>query len=193
MTRLPVVLAGGDLPLAELHAARLDGEVYPLDDCFSPVDALERTTSRALVIRSSWDTRFIAEQRSAAWVWGAQPSPPRPHELCTGIQTRVRQPPPYEATVREVVVDEHDLTRVAGVWVTTPLRTVTDLARFSAVFDATEAVVVKALMTIGRFSLEECAVALDKHRNLPHKRQAWRRLVTVHTLVAELQAAISPS
>ena len=44
---LPPVLGALDLPAPELHAARLDGEVFALDECFCPIDEIEQSIHRA--------------------------------------------------------------------------------------------------------------------------------------------------
>ncbi|MCU1403664.1 MAG: hypothetical protein JWM70_1988, partial [Microbacteriaceae bacterium] len=40
MSRLESVLCRIDLPEAELQAARLDGEVYAVSECFCPIDVV---------------------------------------------------------------------------------------------------------------------------------------------------------
>ena len=41
MTRLATVLTRNDLPSAELHAMRLDGELFAIDEAFAPIDIPE--------------------------------------------------------------------------------------------------------------------------------------------------------
>ncbi len=64
----------------------------------------------------------------------------------------------------------------AGLPVTSPLRTVLDLARFSPVFDAPEIAMLAGLMRIGGFAIPECIDAVAGRRNLPAKRLALARL-----------------
>ena len=182
MTQLAPVLAPRDLPLAELHAARLDGELYAVAGCFSPVDTAETTVTRATAVRLTFGDRFIAEQRTAAWIWGVTDTPPAPHQLCTDARIRTRVPNPPNTAVREAVLDDSEVVVIAGARVTGLIRTVTDLARLSPDFASAEASIVRALMARGRFSLDECARALDSRRNLPLKKIAWRRLLRVHDL-----------
>ena len=73
MSRLPGVLFHSDLPEAELHAAKLDGELYPVDQCFSPIDTIEGRWNRARALLLTVPARLIAEQRTAAWIYGAGP------------------------------------------------------------------------------------------------------------------------
>lgn len=175
MTRLASVLSPDDLPLAELLAARLDGEVYALADCFCPMDVAEVTENRAAALRSGLHDRLIAEQHSAAWIWGVVGSPPRPHRFAAAIGARVGRRSTSWMTVREVVIDAEDLREVAGLGVTTPLRTAVDLLRGPR-FGATEAGIVRALMALGGFGSGECHEQIGSRRNLPHKHEAAARL-----------------
>ena len=176
MSRLPAVLFHLDLPEAELHAAKLDGELYPVDRCFSPVDEIDGLRNRAMALSLTVPARLIAEQRTAAWIYGALNRPPRQHQFCADISARVRPPALVAITVREVVIDASDLVEVAELLVTTPLRTVVDLARASVNFTNDDLRAVSDLMRIGRFGVEECRAVLDRRRNLPHKRLALERI-----------------
>ena len=49
MARLPPVLDTHDLPLAELCAARLDGELFAIDDGWAPLDEPDLPAFRAAV------------------------------------------------------------------------------------------------------------------------------------------------
>ena len=80
-------------------------------------------------------------------------------------------------TVREVVIEETDLLECAGLRVTTPVRTVVDLARFSPSFGDEEVRLVKNLMSLGGFGIEECKAMLDRRQNLPAKRLAHQRIL----------------
>lgn len=174
--RLPPVLSASDLPVAELLAARLDGELYRIDDCFAPVDEIEQPRHRAGALVATLPDRLIAEQHSAAWIWGALGSPPVHHELCTVIGARVRTPGVSWMTVREVVIEPHEIAVIAGMQLTTRLRTVVDLARFSIRYGEPEERIVSRLMLDGGFSLDECLDNMNRRRNLPGKRQAANRL-----------------
>lgn len=86
--------------------------------------------------------------------------------------------------MREVVIDASELLQVAGLLVTTPLRTVVDLARSSMNFKNDDLRAVRDLMRIGRFGIEECRAVLDRRRNLPHKRLALERIDEAVRLVS---------
>ena len=179
MTRLHSVLTTDDLPLAELCAARLDGELYSLDSCFCPVDELEFPALRANVIAAQWPFRLIAEQRSAAWVHGVTDAPPARHDLCADISARARPTNLRRANVREVVVDTTEIMRIGRLDVTTPLRTTLDLCRVSTTFGDVEREICVALMRLGNVDIAECIHTLESRRNLPNKKLAITRLESV--------------
>lgn len=177
--RLPSLLSTDDLPLAELLAARLDGELFALDRGFSPIDLPETSLRRAEALAGGLNERLIAEQHTAAWVWGALSSPPVLHEFCTALDARVAHRAARWMSVREVVIDEMDVTAHGTLRLTTPLRTCIDLARFSVRFGELEVHAVRALMGIGGFGTAECLNALERRRNLPGKVLAAERLARV--------------
>ena len=176
MVSLAPVLRAGDLPLAELCAARLDGELVGLGECFSPIDVVAGPFTRVGALTGLWSSRLIAEQRTAAWVWGAALAPPARHQLCASTGARARALDPERCVVREVVIDDDEIAVLRSVRVTTPLRTVIDLARFSIRFAETEIEVARQLFDIGGVCLDDCRDALDRRRNLPAKKLAWVRL-----------------
>ena len=176
MPRLSPILTTRDLPLAELCAARLDGELAQLDALWCPVDEPQTSAARASAVSLQWPGRLIAERHTAAWIWGAQALPPATHELCSSLGARARPLQHWRVAVREVAIDADEYTWVAGLRVTTPLRTVVDIARSATRFDADERAVIRSLMAQGGVSLDDCRLALDRRRNLPGKRRAWSRI-----------------
>jgi hypothetical protein len=173
MSRLSPVLTSHDLPLAELHALRLDGELMPLDEGFTAVDQPVELSHRAASLGVYCDSRLIVEQHSAAWVWGALPRPPARHELCASIGARSRSVHPLRLLVREVVIAADEWVQLAGVKVTTPLRTASDLARFSTRYDHA---LVEQLLTLHGLEVADVVEDLASRRNLPRKRIALERL-----------------
>ena len=176
MSTLAAVLSFRDLPLAELSAARLDGELYAIDDGYSPVDVPSGPRERAASIAHYCQGRLMAEQRTAAWVWGALEAAPARHELCASLGARARPAHPIRTSVREVVIDASEFVLFDGVAVTTPLRTIIDLARFSATFGEAEREVVVDLAARFGITLERCRTEMDARTNLPNKKRAVARL-----------------
>jgi len=173
---LPAVLSSQDLPLPELCAARLDGELFGLCDGFVVIDQPDHRNQRAAAVLIGQPERVIAEQRTAAWIWGAIEEPPWPHELCVGSSARVRSSGSGWTNVREVVIEQSEIAIVAGLQVTTPLRTIVDLTRFATPFGESEVRIVKAMIASSNMQLSDCKNALSERRNLPNKRRALERL-----------------
>ena len=174
--RLHHVLSHTDLPLPELFAARLDGELFRVDHCFAPIDEIEQPAHRAASLRAGNPDRVIAEQRSAAWIWGALDTPPAQHELCVATGARVRAPARGWVHMREVVIEASEIAVLDDMQVTTPLRTAVDLARFSVEFGEGEKSIVVSLMTQFGFGIIDCIDDMNRRRNLPNKRKAIARL-----------------
>ena len=173
---LPSVLSADHLPTPELYAARLDGDLFAVDGCFSPVDEIEQPQHRAAAIHDGLASRLIAEQLSAAWVWGALDSPPAHRQFCVATGARVSHCSARWMTVREVVIGGDEISLFADLMVTCPARTVIDIVRFSARFGAAEIAAVRRLVADAGVSLSGSIEAVAVRRNLPNKRLALDRL-----------------
>ncbi len=171
----PRVLFPGDLPLAELAAARLDGEVFRIGLGYGAMDELDDTALRAASLAPLLGDRVIAEGRTAAWLWGAVEREPEPVEVCVPARERVRPHSPVPLRVREVVLSPADVVRLAGVAVTTPLRTAMDLVRLPPDFGPTERAAVRALRERGGWEPGELVAALARRHRVPHVARALAR------------------
>lgn len=175
--RLPTVLTSTDLPVAELHAARLDGELATIDGLFTSIDEIDGPRLRARALGSHPQARkLIAEQLSAAWVWGATALPPHRHQLCVAIGSRVAHSSVSWMILREVVIEPDEVVSLDGLQLTSPTRTVVDLARFSQQFGSRERDIVSWLAEAHRLDLEAVIDSIESRRNLPRKRRAVQRL-----------------
>lgn len=172
--RLDTVLGTPELPLAELCAARLDGELLAFAGRYLMVDAPDTAEVRAELAHAGRSGRVIVERRSAAWVHGALAVPPPVPQLCVSTSARTRRP---LAGLREVRFDDGDLVLLGGVTVTSPLRTVLDLVR-SAEDDefVADRPALHTLLASAGIAPEEAATRLDERRKLPGKERALRRL-----------------
>lgn len=132
--------------------------------------------------------RLIAEQHTAAWVWGVLARPPLHHEFCVPHAARVRSPSGGWLRVREVVIQQSDITVLDGMPVTAPLRTAVDIARFSVHFGKAEAMIISELMQRFGFTLADCQHHMNSRRNLPGKLLACARLQ-----ISSDGATLSPS
>lgn len=175
-SKLAPVLSTADFAEAELAALRLDGEVYRLDDCAVPIDEVPSVLLRGASLATVFPASLIAERRSAAWVWGALDNPPTRHEACTGMDKRTRPPGAQRFVLREVVIGVGDTVSLAGMTLTTPIRTAIDLARTGGTFDRDDEVMLGRLLAIGGFTAADCQARMSRRRNLPNRALAGLRL-----------------
>lgn len=175
-TRLPPVLSRLDLPEAELCAAQLDGQLYRVDECFSPIDEVERCTNRAAALAAILPARLIAEQRTAAWLLGVLERAPAVHQVCVSAHARARPAAARRLSVREVEIDDSEILRIGGTALTTPQRTAIDLARACTDFGIAERGIVAGLLRLGGLGFDDCRTAIEARRHLPQKSRALARI-----------------
>lgn len=169
---LPPALGVEHLPLAELTAARLDGELFALGDSYCSIAEVETSALRARTALGSRSRRLIAELGTAAWIWGSTPVQPSAWEFCSAIGNRARIARSDPAQVRDLVLDPEDVVRLDGVCVTTPLRTAVDLARFRSPLSPDDRAAILELLRIGQVTPGDVLAMLERRRNLPGKRRA---------------------
>ncbi|TXK17527.1 hypothetical protein [Homoserinibacter sp. GY 40078] len=165
-----------ELPYPERQAMRLDGELYAVGEVLVPVGVPDTPELRAGVALRGRSSRLIAARRTAAWVWGAVSTPPRPAEFIADLDARWRSIADGTSAVVESVVRPGDAVRLGGARVTSPLRTALDLARFPEVFGRDDAEIVRRLAEVGGFDAEAASRALDRTRNLAGKHRALDRI-----------------
>jgi hypothetical protein len=170
--RLSPVLGDADLSPVELQAARLDGEVYDLAGAYCLLGELEAPRHRARAVLAGRSPRLIAELGTAAWIWGAVDTLDQ-LEFAVTPDARARLGPAHHATVREIVYEPGDLAALDGCQVTTPLRTILDLARSEGAFDPT---IVNRLVSLGGVELHECLASLESRVGIPAKARALENL-----------------
>lgn len=142
----PEILSADDLPLAELHALRLRGELVALGEGFAPLDQPSTPASRAASLEPTAPPNAIIDRMSAAWVWGASDEPPPVTEFAIDITLRKRKLNAH-LVVREVAYVDGDLTEiVAGMQITTVQRTMIDLARDDSLTDGAAIHVIARLI-----------------------------------------------
>lgn len=175
MAKLPTVLGTDDLPLAELCAARLDGELFAIDDAWTPVDEPDLPSFRAAVVASRSPRTLIVERLSAAWVHGALDAPPRLAQFCVPSTERVALVDAPGSVIREVRIDQADVVRFGGVPCTTVVRTAFDLLRDHALDDETSIRVVTALLADDPQRGELVRERLRGAARMPHRSTALSR------------------
>lgn len=181
--RLPPVLTPALFPEAELSVLRLDGEAFPLGDALVPVDTpVDAAVRAASIAVAAEHYGLVAERRTAAWVHGALPVPPEPHQLCNDIVRNGRTR--MLVALREVVFQDGDVVALGGLAVTTPLRTACDLARLEADGEALRSALM-ALLTLARRTPDEAAAHLAAAPPVPYKRRGCARLAELGGQVAD--------
>lgn len=152
--RLPVYLQPPQLSVAEFAAARLDGEVFAFEDGFCSVDEPDTAGLRAAVLDSmpALRTTVVAEL-SAAWLHGAILLAPRVH---TGyVSAERRSIVGHRLRLRQVVLREGDTEPCGPLKVTTPTRTVADLARRTGVEAAPAMLAIRSYFLLGLTTPQE--------------------------------------
>ena len=169
------LLSRQDLGLAELHAARLDGELFAVDERFAPLDEVDSPHLRASALRQLGGDRLIAELGSALWIRGLRSQAPRVHRVCVPREDRMKFPPSARFVVREITHRPGDAERIAGMLVCVPSRILYDLALVGGAEAAMDA---RLLLSTHPELGAECAARLRGAYNLPGKRDALARLVS---------------
>ncbi|WP_159078160.1 hypothetical protein [Homoserinimonas hongtaonis] len=177
--RLSAVLSSHDLPAAELQAARLDGEVYCVDECFSPIDEIDDAAHRAGSLRTLVPRRLIAARETAAWVHGVLINPPVVHHFWSNHDARARPNPSPRLDVRELVLLPSDIVILGGMQVTTPLRTAIDILRFTEHLGRRESAAVPLLSEQSGLSLRELREHILALKKTPGKHKALAALALV--------------
>lgn len=121
-------LPGHRLALPELSAARLDGHVVEMGEGYIPADLVEGPDVRAASLASLLPRDTSASGPTAAWIHGAGDRPPSRHHVHRAVAHRLRPPQDARIVFHDVFVPASDRTLAGGVSVTTPVRTLCDLA-----------------------------------------------------------------
>lgn len=121
-------LPGARLSQPELSAARLDGHVVEIGDAYIPADLPESADVRASSIAGLVQDGAAACGPSAAWIHGARDAPPGVHHVRRCVERRVRPRLSARVVFHDTVIPEVDVELLGGIAVTTPIRTMIDLA-----------------------------------------------------------------
>ncbi|GAA4366647.1 hypothetical protein GCM10023152_01930 [Agromyces bauzanensis] len=171
-----MVLGTVDLPIAELCAARLDGELFAIDDGWAPIDEPDLPAFRAAVVALRMPRPLVIERRSAAWVHGALPVPPSVAQFCVPHSARIAVLGEPRMSVREVKIDESEIVDLGGIRCTSVVRTGFDVLR-DPDYDATGGeAVVTALIADRPWLTSALHARLDAATRMPHKSLALSRL-----------------
>ncbi|GAA2221990.1 hypothetical protein N1031_02390 [Herbiconiux moechotypicola] len=174
--RLPLLLDSSDLPLAELHAARLDGELAPLDELFLPTDLRAGPGLRGEALQARVPPGHVVERLTAAWVHGATPLKPRRLQLCIDGAHRARVRPSAGELVRQVTLRRGDTEQAGPLRVTTAHRTALDLLRTGPPPDGAARRCIATLVLAAEGGADGVREALTRSFRVPHTRRALARL-----------------
>ncbi len=133
MSPAPLLLFAGErLSLAELTAARLDGDLVELGEGFLAADAPETVILRARSLAPILNPAMALTHSSAAWVHGALAEPPARHRLQRAVPWRPHHRWSRRFLYHDALLDPADVVTVGGALLTSTTRTVVDLLRRSA-------------------------------------------------------------
>ncbi len=184
-------LTVNDLPLAELYSARLDGQVFQVADSWCVIDDIDGSDTRAMAASQLVPPRAIAEQLTAAWIYGVAPEPRR-HQFCVLIGARTTALWSPRAQVREIVRTPDDVCTISGVRVTTPLRTAVDLARYMPTSTPDLTALLARLLHHGEYNDVAAAVRLSRRGSPAHSTLAVARFAAVNAPLYALRQLTTP-
>jgi hypothetical protein len=180
MTRLlPRLLNADDLPVVELRAACIDGQVFAVDDWFAPIDEPDGRQLRAATLAPLVPERMIAERSSALWVFGARASAPFRHQLCIDIANRTTPHLSPRFEFRECRIETADIVQVGSLRLTSPLRTAIDLLRTCEPFGVADALDVLAVLRLGGSRVSDCRRRIRDLPRFPGLRRALARAASL--------------
>lgn len=143
-----------------------------------PADAIESMAMRAASLRAICGGRLVACLWSAAWVYGALDDPPARHAVMRRAAHRVGNLIDKRSVFHDVGAEDADVLEIAGVFVTSPLRTLVDVSRRIREPENHEraVAVVAVLVETGLARAEEAITRIEAHGRLPGMTAARRHL-----------------
>lgn len=175
------------LPLAELFALCLDGQVFRVGDAFAAIGTPDSPELRAAAFARTAPGWTVADRGSAAWIHGTRASPPPLAQVCVPGARRGRVSSPLiDACHRTLAADE--TVTIGATLVTTPLRTALDLISEPGSFGPSQAREVRRLLELASVGMKEFSEHL---RARPRKgvERARKRLPEV--AIAESPVGVS--
>ncbi|MCI0155702.1 hypothetical protein KNO15_03200 [Leifsonia shinshuensis] len=178
-TASPLLLDRSVLPLAELFALVLDGQLFRVGDSFATTDTPDTPALRALAFSALRPGRLIADRGTAAWIHGTRARPPVQAQVCIDRRSRGRVPVGFDA--HQHALDRGDTEVISGVSVTAPLRTASDLVLTLSRFEPPDALEVRHLLALARASPAELGERLRRSRRRGSARGLHRLAVVEET------------
>lgn len=169
-------LVGERLSQAELTAARIDGDLVEVGDAFMPADAVETAQLRAGSLRALVPPRLAATRATAAWVHGAIAEAPLRHCVQRATPSRIHHVLDRRLQYSDRPLPADHVMTIAGVAVTIPERTLTDLVRDHQGGDARAGALAEAMIAWEPGLAQRTALWLAAAPPMHNKRPALRRL-----------------
>ena len=160
------------LPIAELFALVLDGQLYRVGDAFATLDTPDTPALRASAFAAFRPGSSIADRGTAAWIHGTRSSPPPRPQVCVDPARRCRLSAEFDA--HQHAISEGEVVSFADVRVTTPLRTAGDLLLTLPSFDRASAQEVRHLLTLAEASTDALGDKLRRSRRAGCERAIER-------------------
>ncbi|GAA2197383.1 type IV toxin-antitoxin system AbiEi family antitoxin [Sinomonas flava] len=180
----PVLVAGGPFTAVELQAMEHDGVLRRLiADAYVPIQCGEapelRARGLAAILAPRLVHRTVVGRLTAAWVYGCAGRPDTPVLLVDGSRRMSTLRATHRLLVHEVYFGPFDVVELAGVRVTSPLRTAVDLAIHSE--EGVSVPVLRRMLAQPRLGLTVGLVArgLDALPRQPHLARARRVIARV--------------
>lgn len=171
-TACPLLYDRTVLPLAELFALVLDGQLYRVGDTFASPDTPDTPELRARAFGALRPGRLVADRGTAAWIHCTRSAPPRQPQVCVDRRNRAKVPLGFDA--HQHSLEPGDAIELGGVCVTAPLRTALDLMLTLPTFGPAHALEVRHLLMVARASLDELADRVSQTRRRGSARAALR-------------------
>ncbi|MEV8215657.1 type IV toxin-antitoxin system AbiEi family antitoxin [Leifsonia sp. NPDC077715] len=148
------------LPLAELFALCLDGQLFRVGDAFAAIGTPVGPELRAAAFVRSAPGWTVADRGSAAWIHGTRASPPPLPQVCVPCTRRGRVSSGLVDACHRTLAPDETVT-IGPALVTTPLRTALDLVCDPARFGPRQALEVRRLLALASVGVEELSERLD--------------------------------
>lgn len=156
------------LSTAELTAACLDGHLIGIGEGFMPADAAETRWMRGRSLAPVLGTSLAATHATAAWVHGALAELPTLLDVQRCSEKRRHHVPDRRLVYRDVRIEPADVEHLGDAAVSSPVRTVADLARSGEAYAAT----VEAMLRLDPALARHAVTWIDAHPRFPGVRAA---------------------
>ncbi|HUH52979.1 MAG TPA: hypothetical protein VLZ31_02915 [Microbacteriaceae bacterium] len=164
------------LPRSVINAELLLGSVVKCGPGVLGVGWPDSATARAATFKAFDPHDLVVVKESAAFVWGYEWRTSQMIEFSTLNAKRHLEPPPLNTVIHEYSIVDTETVSLAGVLVTTPLRTIYDL-----IYTSDEAFKTAAehacIFLINKFSIQISDILAMLHSiRRPYRNRARRRV-----------------